>query len=94
MLRNAVILVAVSFLIVERCSAQSAIAIERDDNRITVSIGDELFTAFNYKETAKPFLYPVLGPGQLRMTRDFPMKKTAGESTLSLIHISEPTRPY
>ena len=81
MLRTAVILVAVSFSIVDRCPAQSSIVIERGENRITVSIGDDLFTAFNYKETAKPFLYPVLGPGQLQMTRDFPMKKIAGEST-------------
>ena len=68
MLRTAVILVAVSFSIVDRCSAQSSIVIERGENRITVSIGDDLFTAFNYKETAKPFLYPVLGPGPVSYT--------------------------
>ena len=60
--------------------AQSSIGIAKVEDRIEVSIGEELFTAFNFKETTKPYLYPVHGPGQIRMTRDFPMKETAGEA--------------
>ena len=60
--------------------AQSSIGITKVADRIEVSIGEELFTAFNFKETTKPYLYPVHGPGQIRMTRDFPMKETAGEA--------------
>jgi len=60
--------------------AQSGIQITQQGDAIEVSVGDELFTAYNFKETAKPFLYPVLGPKQIRMTRDFPMKKTPGEA--------------
>lgn len=61
------------------CWAQTSMDIKKVDGRIEVSIGDQLFTAYNYQDTAKPFLYPVYGPGQTRMTRDFPMKQTAGE---------------
>jgi len=53
--------------------------LKKVEERIEVSIGDQLFTAFNYRDTAKPFLYPVFGPSQTRLTRDFPMKQTAGE---------------
>lgn len=60
--------------------AQNEIQIEKHNGAIEVSIGDEPFTAYNFKETAKPFLYPVLGPRQIRMTRDFPMKETEGEA--------------
>lgn len=57
-----------------------SIDIKTENGRVEVSVGEDLFTAYNYKETAKPFLYPVLGPQQIQMTRDFPMKKTAGEA--------------
>ncbi|QEG23323.1 DUF6807 domain-containing protein [Mariniblastus fucicola] len=59
---------------------QQAIQISQQNETIAVSVGGELFTAYNFTDTAKPFLYPVLGPSQIRMTRDFPMKKTAGEA--------------
>ena len=60
-------------------NAQSEIQITKQGETIKVSVGDELFTTYNFKETAKPFLHPVLGPNQIRMTRDFPMKETNGE---------------
>jgi len=60
--------------------AQNGIQIEKQNGAIEVSVGGERFTAYNFKETAKPFLYPVLGPKQIRMTRDFPMKETEGEA--------------
>ena len=51
------------------------ISIKTDGDRKTVNIGDELFTAYNYKDTAKPYLYPIIGPTGANMTRHFPMKK-------------------
>ena len=61
-------------------NAQTEIRIAKQGKAIEVSVGDELFTAYNFKETAKPFLYPVHGPNQIPLTRNFPMKETAGES--------------
>jgi hypothetical protein len=42
---------------------------------IQVSLDGKLFTALNYgKELPRPFLYPVIGPTDTAITRDFPMK--------------------
>ena len=41
---------------------------------VTVTLGDELFTEFDYQGYNKPILYPILGPGQIGMTRNWPMK--------------------
>ena len=47
---------------------------------IDVRIGEDLFTTYHYSDDSKPFLHPVLGPSQIRMTRDFPIKQTKGEA--------------
>lgn len=47
-----------------------------DDNKLDVKIGDDLFTTFDYGTYAKPILYPIYGPGQIGMTRNWPMKKS------------------
>ncbi len=61
-------------------SQTEAVNIESKNGRIEVSVGEDLFTAYNFLETSKPYLYPVLGPMQIRMTRDYPMKETTGEA--------------
>jgi hypothetical protein len=53
---------------------------EEPTAHIAVSIGDQLFTKYDFSNYAKPIFYPVYGPGQIPMTRNFPMKKTGGES--------------
>ncbi|MGI8602487.1 MAG: PmoA family protein [Verrucomicrobiales bacterium] len=42
--------------------------------KVTVQIGGEVFTEYVYNTYAKPVLYPVIGPGAVPMTRDWPMK--------------------
>ena len=55
----------------------SAIKLEKTDgSKIAVKINGEHFTTYHYgKERAKPILYPVLGPENKRMVRDWPIKK-------------------
>jgi hypothetical protein len=49
--------------------------------RYEVKLGGRLFTTLHTEEFPKPILYPVIGPGGVRLTRDYPMKKdTAGEA--------------
>lgn len=43
--------------------------------RVNVKLGDELFTEFDYSDYNKPILYPIFGPGQVGMTRNFPMNE-------------------
>lgn len=58
-----------------------AIKIKKDGNQQQILIDDELFVGYNTKNTAKPFLYPIIGPTGANMTRHYPMKKgVAGES--------------
>jgi len=51
------------------------------DDKVQVKIGDETFTELLFgDDRSKPVFYPIYGPGQTPMTRDFPFKKdTEGE---------------
>ena len=42
---------------------------------VKVKIGGERFTDFDYRGYGKPILYPIYGPGQVGMTRNWPMKE-------------------
>ena len=50
-------------------------------HRIEVLISGRLFTAYHYgKEWVRPFCHPVIGPGGVPVTRDWPiLKNTPGE---------------
>lgn len=42
---------------------------------VRVEFDGKLFTEYVYNQHAKPILYPIMGPHQTPMTRNFPMKK-------------------
>lgn len=45
------------------------------DGKIEVRIGGKLFTHYHYgEEWARPFLYPFMGPGEVPVTRHYPMR--------------------
>ena len=51
-------------------------------DRVRVEIGGELFTEYIFGDGAtKPYCYPVLAADGTPLTRNFPMKKVAGEDT-------------
>lgn len=58
-----------------------AVTVKELDGKLRVEIGGQLFTEYILKGFAKPILYPVLGPGGVSMTRDYPMSKVAGEAS-------------
>src|ERR1051325_2433172 len=50
-------------------------------NRLRIEINGQLFTEYYFsQEASKPYYYPVLGPDQLPMTRNWPMKSPPGEA--------------
>jgi len=50
--------------------------------KIEVRLDGKLFTEYRYEGYAKPILYPIIGPGGVPMTRNYPMKKgVKGEAT-------------
>ena len=51
------------------------VKIEELDGKMRVVLDGEPFTELVWKDTAKPILYPVLGPHAVPMTRNYPMKK-------------------
>jgi len=65
--------------------AQAAkIALKPGKGKVTVEVSGKLFTEYLYEGhgRSKPVLYPVIGPGASRMTRDYPFKKgTPGEAS-------------
>jgi hypothetical protein len=59
----------------------ATVKLEGDDNKMNVMLNDKLFTTFDFKTYDKPILYPIYAPGQIAMTRDWPMKEdSVGES--------------
>lgn len=48
-------------------------------NRLRVEINGQLFTEYFFKDVPRPYCYPIIGPGDLAMTRNWPMKTTPDE---------------
>jgi hypothetical protein len=58
---------------------KSGVQITRLVDRLRVEINGQLFTEYFYKDVPRPYCYPLLGPGDVAMTRNWPMKDTPGE---------------
>jgi hypothetical protein len=51
-------------------------------HEVSVSIGNQPFTSFLYSDTlAKPILFPIYAPGNIVVTRGYPLAPRPGEST-------------
>jgi hypothetical protein len=48
-------------------------------DRLRVEINGKLFTEYFFKDTPRPYCYPLIGPGEVAMTRNWPMKNTPDE---------------
>ncbi len=58
------------------------VTLKKGENQVTVEIDGKLFTQYIFKGYEKPILYPVIGPHEIGMTRNWPMKKgVADEAT-------------
>lgn len=55
----------------------SEISIERENGKLIIKAGDDLFTQYIYKDEkrSKPILYPIIGPYSKPMTRKFPIEE-------------------
>src|SRR5664279_3010983 len=60
-------------------AAKPGVEITRLADRLRVEINGQLFTEYLYKDVSRPYCYPLIGPGDAAMTRDWPMKNTPGE---------------
>src|SRR3954470_19659227 len=49
------------------------------DDRVKVEINGHLFTEYIFKDVPRPYFYPLIGPGELALTRKWPMETPPGE---------------
>jgi len=58
------------------------VKIRQGTNQVAVDIDGKPYTTYFYgPEVPKPYLYPLLAPSGVQVTRNFPMAKVDGEST-------------
>lgn len=60
--------------------ARAEVTVEKSAAGAAVKIDGVLFTEYVTLSGNKPILWPILGPTGKKMTRDYPMVKTAGET--------------
>lgn len=53
--------------------------IDQLPDRLRVEINGRLFTEYFFKDVPRPYYYPLIGPGEVAMTRNWPMKDTPNE---------------
>src|SRR5579859_1822034 len=57
----------------------SGVQIIQGPDTLQVKINGELFTEYHFKDVPRPFWYPLIGPDELPMTRNWPMKNVPDE---------------
>jgi hypothetical protein len=60
-------------------AAKQGVQLTQLADRIRVEINGQLFTEYFFKDVPRPYCYPLMGPGEVAMTRNWPMKNTPGE---------------
>jgi hypothetical protein len=56
-----------------------AVEVKDQGGKVRVDIDGQLFTEYVYTGAAHVYYYPLIGPGGLKMTRDWPMANPPGE---------------
>lgn len=68
-------------------AASDRFAVAEDERGgIVVTLDGKVFTSYVIDQGNKPFVWPVIGPDGVEMTRSYPMKNVPGEATDHLHH--------
>lgn len=54
---------------------------KQTEGAVDVLKGNQVIARYVYKDTPRPYLYPLLSPANVEVTRNYPMKTVAGEPT-------------
>jgi len=54
--------------------AESGVKITKGDGRLAIEIDGALFSNYYFEGYSRPFLFPLVGPGGVEMTRSWPIK--------------------
>src|SRR5438552_3512105 len=63
----------------QRAHAATGVEIKEDAGVVKVRINGQPFTEYHFKDVPRPYFYPLLGPGGLAMTRNWPMQSPPNE---------------
>ncbi len=67
--------------------AQDGVTITKTKDTLEFKIGKDLVTRYHIGEgVAKPYFYPVMAPGNIPVTRAWPMEKGAPKETTDHVH--------
>jgi hypothetical protein len=75
----AFLVLCTALFLVTELSAEG-VKITKLDGKLRIEINGQLFTEYHYEGAPHVYYYPLLGPGQLPMTRNYPMKNVEGEN--------------
>ncbi|MCE9610040.1 MAG: PmoA family protein [Chthoniobacter sp.] len=68
-----------SALLALTLTARADVVMKKQEDRVRVEIGGELFTEYRFTGASHVYFWPLIGPGGARMTRGWPMQDTPGE---------------
>ena len=60
-------------------ASKQGVQITQLPDRLRVEINGQLFTEYFFKDVPRPYCYPLIGPGGVAMTRNWPMKDAPNE---------------
>jgi len=52
--------------------SKGGVQITQSPDRVRVEIDGKLFTEYYFNDVIRPYFYPLLGPGEVPMTRKWP----------------------
>ena len=67
-------------MVVAGAPGRAEITVRPAAGKVTVEIDGSLFTEYIFADCENPYLYPIIGPHGIRMTRDYPMQVVPGEA--------------
>ncbi|MCC9609671.1 PmoA family protein [Blastopirellula sp. JC732] len=82
-------LAALALLAAPLCAASALsaeVTVKETADGADVLIDGELFTRYLKKSGAKPILYPIIGPADMQMTRNYPMTEAGPDEKNDHIH--------
>jgi len=56
------------------------VTIDQQPGKLVINLDSQPFAEYVFTNTSRPYCYPVYAPGQLLITRNWPMKDVPGES--------------
>ncbi len=73
--RTGFVLMTLLYWSLSTANGQTGISINTTDKNVQIKIGDEEFAVYDFTSYQKPVLYPLMAPGNISITRHYPMQQ-------------------